>query len=140
MIRMRLGLRVWVAAYRSDKSLGTRSRLPWAPHLRAIRDDPSITLPLLEALRYDPDRYVTRSVANHLGDIGKDHPDVLLDTCREWLDGLENEPPVSGVAKERRWLVRHAVRHPAKKGNTRALNLRQRATRKVQLTYIGHPG
>lgn len=108
-------------------SEGTRSRLPWARHLKTIRDDPNITLPLLKALRDDPDRYVTRSVANHLGDIGKDHPDVLLDTCSDWLDALESAPPLEAAAKERRWLVRHAVRHPAKKRNARALSLRQRA-------------
>lgn len=112
-------------------SEGTRSRLPWARHLKAIRDDPNLTLPLLKALRDDPDRYVTRSVANHLGDIGKDHPEVLLNTCDLWLDELKAEPPVPRAMEERRWLVRHAVRHPAKKKSGRAIGLRQRASKKL---------
>ncbi|MFP6685348.1 MAG: hypothetical protein VB934_11570, partial [Polyangiaceae bacterium] len=88
-------------------SEGTRPRLPWATHLQAVRTDPTLTLPLLTALRDDADRYVTRSVANHLGDLGKDHPDLLLETCRAWLDELGG---LSGAAaKERRWLIRHAL-------------------------------
>jgi 3-methyladenine DNA glycosylase AlkC len=100
-------------------SEGSRPRLPWASHLKAIRADPSLTLPLLTTLRDDPDRYVTRSVANHLGDIGKDHLDVLLDTTESWLT---TDP-------ERRWLIRHALRHPAKKGHARALAIRVMAAR-----------
>ena len=106
-------------------SEGTRPRLPWGGHLKAVRADPHLTLPFLVALRDDPDRYVTRSVANHLGDIGKDHPDVLLDTCQQWLEELTESEHATLVAKERRWLIRHALRHPAKKGEPRALALRR---------------
>jgi 3-methyladenine DNA glycosylase AlkC len=106
-------------------SEGTRPRLPWATHLQAVRADPRLTLPLLTALRDDPDRYVTRSVANHLGDLGKDHPDLLLETCRVWLDELTDL--CGAAAKERRWLIRHALRHPAKKGIPSAVALRQQA-------------
>jgi len=94
-----------------------------------VRADPHLTLPLLAALRDDPDRYVTRSVANHLGDIGKDHPNVLFDTCEAWLEDLPTSGDVAAKTKERHWLVRHALRHPAKKKDPRALALRQRAAR-----------
>jgi 3-methyladenine DNA glycosylase AlkC len=108
-------------------SEGTRPRLPWAGHLYDIREDPSFTMPLLEALKTDDCRYVTRSVANHLGDIGKDHRDLLLNTCERWTLISESKGLSIESAKELRWIVRHALRHPAKKGDRIALNLRMRA-------------
>jgi 3-methyladenine DNA glycosylase AlkC len=42
-------------------------------------------LALLERLKDDPALYVRRSVANNLNDIGKDHPALLADTARGWL-------------------------------------------------------
>jgi 3-methyladenine DNA glycosylase AlkC len=66
-------------------SEGSRPRLPWAPQLRAFREDPRPVIALLELLKDDPERYVQRSVANNLNDIGKDHPDVTVDVCRRWL-------------------------------------------------------
>jgi 3-methyladenine DNA glycosylase AlkC len=42
-------------------------------------------LALLEELKDDPELYVRRSVANNLNDIGKDHPDVLVDVARRWM-------------------------------------------------------
>ena len=75
-------------------------------------------IPILEALRDDPEEYVRRSVANHLGDIAKDHPELAFEICERW---------VSGASEERKWLIRHAVRHPAKKGTAAALRLRELA-------------
>lgn len=97
---------------------GSRPRLPWAMRLPAFVRDPSPLLPILEALKDDPALYVRRSVANHLGDIAKDHPELVFALCQRWLDG---------ASKERRWLIRHALRHPARKGVPAALSLRQRA-------------
>lgn len=99
-------------------SEGTRPRLPWAVRIPAFVADPRPVLPLLEALKDDPDLYVRRSVANHVGDIAKDHPALAFDLCTRWLEGASDE---------RRWMIRHAVRHPAKKGVAHALRLRQQA-------------
>ncbi len=55
-------------------SEGSRPRLPWGLRLQALVADPTPTLPLLAALQDDPSDYVRRSVANHLNDIAKDHP------------------------------------------------------------------
>lgn len=99
-------------------SEGTRPRLPWATRIPAFVRDPSPVLPLLEALKDDPELYVRRSVANHLGDIAKDHPALVLGLCTRWLEG---------ASAERRWVVRHALRHPAKKGVAAALRLRRHA-------------
>jgi 3-methyladenine DNA glycosylase AlkC len=99
-------------------SEGSRPRLPWAERIPAFVTDPRPTLPLLEALKDDPDLYVRRSVANHLGDIAKDHPELAFEICARW---------VAGASEERKWLIRHAVRHPAKHGVKAALRLRRLA-------------
>ena len=67
-------------------SEGARPRLPWASRLRAFQEDPRPVIALLELLKDDPERYVQRSVANNLNDIGKDHPGVAVDLCRRWFD------------------------------------------------------
>ena len=99
-------------------SEGTRPRLPWAIRIPAFIKDPRPVLPILEALKDDADLYVRRSVANHLGDIAKDHPRLAFELCERWLEG---------ATKERKWLLRHAVRHPAKKGVKAALRIRRLA-------------
>ena len=95
-------------------SEGTRSRLPWAPRLRAFQRDPTPVLLLLERLRDDPSLYVRRSVANNLNDIGKDHPGLLVETAARWM---------AGATTERRWVVRHAMRNLIKRGDTTALSV-----------------
>lgn len=99
-------------------SEGARPRLPWAIRIPAFVKDPRPILPILEALKDDADLYVRRSVANHIGDIAKDHPQLAFGICERWLEGAANE---------RKWMIRHAVRHPAKKGVKAALRLRKLA-------------
>lgn len=99
-------------------SEGTRPRLPWAIRIPGFVRDPRPAIPILESLRDDPSEYVRRSVANHLGDIAKDHPELAFEICERW---------VSGASEERKWLIRHAVRHPAKRGVAAALRLRELA-------------
>jgi 3-methyladenine DNA glycosylase AlkC len=99
-------------------SEGSRPRLPWGMRIPSLIKDPSPTLPILDALKDDPSVYVQRSVANHLGDIAKDHPKLVFDLCGRWVKDAD---------KARRWLIRHAVRLPAKKGVAEALRLRRLA-------------
>lgn len=101
-------------------SEGARPRLPWAMRIPAFIKAPHPVLPILEALKDDSDLYVRRSVANHLGDIAKDHPLLAFEICERWL---------AGASAERKWMIRHAVRHPAKKGVAEALRLRKLAKR-----------
>jgi len=96
-------------------SEGTRPRLPWATRIPAFISNPEPVLPILDALKNDQSLYVRRSVANHLGDIAKDHPDLAFEICERWLIESSNEV---------KWLIRHALRHPAKKGNKVALQLK----------------
>jgi len=93
-------------------SEGTRSRLPWAPRLRAFQKDPRPVLELLELLKDDPALYVRRSVANNLNDIGKDHPALLTSVAKRWL---------RGAGEERKWIVNHALRSAVKRADAGAL-------------------
>ncbi|WP_420644221.1 DNA alkylation repair protein [Candidatus Leptofilum sp.] len=93
-------------------SEGTRPRLPWAGRLTQFIEDPSPTLALLEKLKDDPSEYVRRSVSNHLNDIAKDHPQLVIETCRRWWqDGPD----------ERHWVVQRALRTLVKDGDPDAL-------------------
>ena len=100
-------------------SEGSRPRLPWGLRLKVLIADPSPTLPLLRALQDDPSDYVRRSVANHLNDIAKDHPGIVVAWLREHL-------PSAG--RERRALLRHASRTLIKQGHADALALWGSAT------------
>jgi 3-methyladenine DNA glycosylase AlkC len=94
-------------------SEGSRPRLPWSFQLKNLIADPSPTGPILEALKADPSLYVRKSVANHLNDIGKDHPDLLVERVSGW--DLSD--------KHTAWIIRHALRTLIKKGDPRALTL-----------------
>lgn len=94
-------------------SEGSRPRLPWGLRLQDLVRDPSPTLPLLQRLQGDPTEYVRRSVANHLNDIGKDHPELLVQWVRQHRD--DTHPTRSR-------LLRHASRHLIKQGHAPMLD------------------
>lgn len=95
-------------------SEGTRPKLPWAQKLLIDHKRP---LPILNQLYADPTRYVTRSVANHLNDISKIEPQLVIDTLKTWQDsGKQNE-------KEMTFITKHALRTLVKKGNQAAFDL-----------------
>ncbi len=94
-------------------SEGSRPRLPWATRIPALKHNPTLAAPVLEALKADPSSYVRKSVANHLNDIGKDRPDWLVERLSAWT----NDDPHT------RWIIRHALRTLIKKGDPRALAL-----------------
>ena len=95
-------------------SEGSRPRLPWGLQLRSLVADPTPTLPLLAALQDDPSEYVRRSVANHLNDIAKDHPSLVVAWVREHLPS---------ASPQRRTLLRHASRTLIKRGDAAMLAL-----------------
>ncbi|MFT3829456.1 MAG: DNA alkylation repair protein [Opitutaceae bacterium] len=109
-------LRKWArdpsAHVRRLVSEGSRPRLPWGLRLQALVADPSPTLPLLHALQDDPSSFVRRSVANHLNDIAKDHPDLVAAWVREHL---------VGAGPERIASLRHASRTLIKAGHPATL-------------------
>jgi len=95
-------------------SEGTRPRLPWGIQLKQFINEPTTNIPLLSQLKSDPSLYVRRSVANHLNDIAKDHPDVVIKTCKTW---------VKDKTKEVDWLIKHATRTLVKNGVTEVFPL-----------------
>lgn len=94
-------------------SEGSRPRLPWSFRLDALIADPTPTKRILQYLQSDPSLYVRKSVANHLNDITKDHPDWAMDWLERWP--LEN--------RECAWIVKRALRTLIKAGNPRALTI-----------------
>jgi 3-methyladenine DNA glycosylase AlkC len=96
-------------------SEGTRTRLPWATRVPALSAHAEEMVALILPLRDDAEDYVRRSVANHLNDMSKDAPELVLATCTQWLKG--------SIPKERRALVQHALRSLLKAGNKQALAL-----------------
>jgi 3-methyladenine DNA glycosylase AlkC len=89
-------------------SEGTRPLLPWSARLSI---DCMVPLPLLDQLYADPTRYVTRSVANHLNDVSKQQPQVVLQMLQRWkTEGRQSEP-------ELQWMTKHALRTLIKRGD-----------------------
>lgn len=99
-------------------SEGSRPRLPWGLRLKFLIEDPAPTLPLLERLKYDEELYVRKSVANHLNDISKDHPDLVVKIAKQWL-----QKAPAKHQKKIQWIVRHSLRSLLKAGHTEALQL-----------------
>lgn len=92
-------------------SEGCRPRLPWGQQLPELIRDPRPVLPILTLLKEDKSLYVRKSVANHLNDISKDHPELVLDLAVRWYG---NHPLTD-------WIVRHALRTLLRRGDVRAL-------------------
>ncbi|MFA5980772.1 MAG: DNA alkylation repair protein, partial [Pseudomonas sp.] len=74
---------------------------------------PALCASILDNLKADSSLYVRKSVANHLNDITKDHPDWVLSLIEGW--SLDNPHTA--------WIARHALRSLIKQGNTRALTI-----------------
>lgn len=95
-------------------SEGSRPRLPWG---MAVGLELSDALPLLDVLHGDSTRYVTRSVANHLNDITKKDPDLVLDRLTQWQGMAQQQ------RKELDWITSHALRGLVKAGHPRAMTM-----------------
>ena len=93
-------------------SEGTRPLLPWAMQLTELKQTPDLVLPLLTKLRDDDSEYVRRSVANHLNDISKNHPDWIAKVVEDWYENTN---------QKRQKLLKHASRTLIKQGNRSVL-------------------
>lgn len=94
-------------------SEGSRPRLPWGQALPMFKKDPAPLLPLLELLKADPSLYVRNSVANHLNDIAKDHPELVIHTAKSWI----------GSHPDTDWIVRHGCRTLIRKADPQVLEI-----------------
>lgn len=93
-------------------SEGTRPFLPWGTRVPAMLEKPFPALPLLHALRADESPYVRTSLANHLNDLARLDPTLVVDTVRAWID--EGLPHAPAIAKR-------ALRNLVKAGHPGAL-------------------
>lgn len=99
-------------------SEGTRPVLPWGGKIPLFINNPHYTLPLLEALRFDEELYVRKSVSNHLNDITKTNPELVIETLKRW----QKEASAKDIEKIE-WIKRQALRTLIKSGNQNALKL-----------------
>lgn len=98
-------------------SEGTRPLLPWGGKIHSFIERPA-TIHLLDALKYDEELYVRKSVANHLNDISKHHPELVIETLKEWVKVTPEQH------KEKiHWIRKQALRTLIKKGHEKALGL-----------------
>lgn len=95
-------------------SEGTRPLLPWSGRI-GLSNERAILF--LDILHSDSTRYVTRSVANHLNDISKKNPALVVSTLARWhTQGAQDSVELA-------WMTRHALRTLVKKGDNGALTL-----------------
>lgn len=99
-------------------SEGSRPRLPWGMKLKRAVQDPSHGIAILEKLKYDDSLYVRKSVANHLNDISKDHPELVIKIFKKWL----TQAPSKDSMKIK-WIIRHAGRGLIKAGHPEMLKI-----------------
>lgn len=95
-------------------SEGTRPLLPWSGRIGL-----EVTVPVsfLDTLYADETRFVTRSVANHMNDMSKTHPELVIQTLMKWKNQGSQD------MQELDWIVRHSLRTLIKQGNREALEL-----------------
>lgn len=99
-------------------SEGSRSRLPWGERLESFTKDHKPTVPLLENLKFDEELYVRKSVSNHLNDMAKDHPRMVIDILKKWKvkAGTKHQAKIN-------WIIHRSLRTLIKQGNPKALEL-----------------
>jgi 3-methyladenine DNA glycosylase AlkC len=98
-------------------SEGTRPILPWGGKIPSFIKTPA-TLELLDSLKYDEELYVRKSVANHLNDISKDHPHLVIKTLKNWFKNAPTDQKEKII-----WIQKQALRTLIKKGHKSALEL-----------------
>jgi 3-methyladenine DNA glycosylase AlkC len=109
-------------------SEGLRPKLPWA---KAITFDYKRGSEPLDKLFYDHDRYVTRSVANHLNDISKIDHLFVLEKLKAWKKSKKQNE------KEMQYIAQHALRTSIKKGHKETLSfLGYNSDPKIKVTNL----
>ena len=106
-------------------SEGTRAYLPWSVRVPGILARPGVTIPILDRLYRDESDYVRRSVANHLNDLSRDIPHIVVGAAARWLAAPDENTDQ---------LVRHALRTVIKNGNADALALLGFAPADLEIT------
>lgn len=95
-------------------SEGSRAYLPWARRVPWLLEHPDATGGILDALYRDSSEYVRRSVANHLNDLSRVDPEVVVRLAAQWA-----ARPDGATAR----VLRHGLRTLVKQGHPDALAL-----------------
>lgn len=110
-------------------SEGTRPKLPWAKQVPYLNSNPQERLKLILSLKEDTSDYVRKSIANHLNDISKTHPDLFYKAIQEFdLKDLQQKR-----------IVTHAARTLIKSGDKKIFkffNLKQSEKIKIKQAQI----
>jgi 3-methyladenine DNA glycosylase AlkC len=93
---------------------GSRAYLPWAKRVPWLIAQPDATRQIVDALYRDPAEYVRRSVANHLNDLSRVDPALVVQTAQTWHAVPDQHTP---------WVLRHGLRTLIKKADPEALAL-----------------
>ena len=99
-------------------SEGSRPLLPWGLRLHVFKERPQLSVALLEHLKFDDELYVRKSVANHLNDIAKFNPSLVIKTLLAWQKSCPK-----AHADKINWIKKQALRTLIKKGHPEALKL-----------------
>lgn len=83
----------------------TRPQGVWAKHIADLKENPGIALPLLEAVKSDPVKYVQDSVGNWLNDAGKTNPDWVIRVCKNWIETSDTKETKRIVTRAQRNLA-----------------------------------
>ena len=83
---------------------------PGPKKLDTFIDDPQPIIPILDNLKDDPSNYVQKSVANCINDILKDNYQIGKEIIERWN--------TNGIGKERKWIIKHALRNLIKSKDT----------------------
>jgi 3-methyladenine DNA glycosylase AlkC len=108
-------------------SEGTRSKLPWAKNITISYKEP---LQILDVLFSDETRYVTRSVANHMNDISKVDPELVVKTLKRWQKSGDQ------LNREMGFIIKHSLRTLEKQGHAAALGLLGYKNGEVQVQKV----
>lgn len=108
-------------------SEGSRPLLPWGMKLHEFVIDPDLTWVFLEKLKNDPSEYVRKSVANHINDHSKNHPDYVVQKLLDWHHSKSK-------TDEMTWVIKHASRSLIKKGHKKAFLLHGVKASKIKVS------
>jgi 3-methyladenine DNA glycosylase AlkC len=96
-------------------SEGIRIRLPWAAKSIVFLEHFKDCAAILSNLRYDPEKFVQKSVGNNINDLLKENEQLGMELIRAWMR--------QRMTPETQWIIRHGLRTLRKKNHENALAL-----------------
>lgn len=114
-------------------SEGLRPLLPWGKKIPYLTENYHKNIEILELLIEDNSLYVRKSVANHLNDISKLDPELVLNFAKRWKNS----------SKEINWVLEKGLRTLTANQNQKALSILGIETKfkinKVESLYNNEP-